>query len=123
MTDSIELLKKKIIYKSSYRGIKELDIILRSFVKKHINNLNITDLNDLFDFLSNNDDDIYKYKQGLSINKNIKDYTTFISTLPSDLDHKKYNLISIEELNEKIIRLCRKNSSFTIIYPIRYYMG
>ena len=73
MTDSIELLKKKIIYKSSYRGIKELDIILRSFVKKHINNLNITDLNDLFDFLSNNDDDIYKYKQGLSINKNIKD--------------------------------------------------
>ena len=73
MTDSIELLKKKIIYKSSYRGIKELDIILRSFVKKHINNLNITDLNDLFDFLSNNDDDIYKYKQGLSISKNIKD--------------------------------------------------
>ena len=73
MTYNIELLKKKIIYKSSYRGIKELDIILRSFVKKHINNLNITDLNDLFDFLSNNDDDIYKFKQGLSINKNIKD--------------------------------------------------
>ena len=73
MTDSIELLKKKIIYKSSYRGIKELDIILRSFVKKHINNLNITDLHDLFDFLNNNDDDIYKFKQGLSINKNIKD--------------------------------------------------
>ena len=73
MSDDIELLKKKIIYKSSYRGIKELDIILRSFVKKHINNLNITDLNDLFDFLNNHDDDIYKYKQGLSINKNIKD--------------------------------------------------
>ena len=73
MTDNIELLKKKIIYKSSYRGIKELDIILRSFVKKHMNNLNITDLHDLFDFLSNNDDDIYKFKQGLSINKNIKD--------------------------------------------------
>ncbi len=83
MTDSIELLKKKIIYKSSYRGIKELDIILRSFVKKHINNLNITDLNDLFDFLNNNDDDIYKFKQGIKtefqinenrISKMFKDY-------------------------------------------------
>ena len=38
MPDDIELLKKKIIYKSSYRGIKELDIILRSFVNEYLNN-------------------------------------------------------------------------------------
>ncbi len=73
MSDDIELLKKKIIYKSSYRGIKELDIILRSFVSKYLNNLTKDDLNDLFDFLSNNDDDIYKFKQGIKINKKIKD--------------------------------------------------
>ena len=73
MIDDIELLKKKIIYKSSYRGIKELDIILRSFVKKYINKLDKKDLNDLIEFLENNDDDLFKYKQGLSFNKKIKE--------------------------------------------------
>ena len=73
MIDDIKLLKKKIIYKSSYRGIKELDIILRSFVNKYINKLNQDDLNKLFEFLENNDDDIFKYKQGLPLNKKIKE--------------------------------------------------
>ena len=75
MTDDIELLKKKIIYKSSYRGIKELDIILRSFVKKYINDLSNNDLNDLLNFLDNNDEDIFKFKQGIEesniINNNV----------------------------------------------------
>ena len=69
MSDEIELLKKKIIYKSSYRGIKELDIILGSFVKKYIEDLSINDLNDLLNFLDNNDDDIFKFKQGIRGNK------------------------------------------------------
>tara|TARA_Y100001970_G_C13423228_1_gene457626 strand:- start:14 stop:271 length:258 start_codon:yes stop_codon:yes gene_type:complete len=73
MIDDIELLKKKIIYKSSYRGVKELDIILRSFVKKYINKLNIKDLNDLFEFLENNDDDLLKYKQGLNLDIKIRE--------------------------------------------------
>ena len=72
MAKDIELIKKKIIYKSSYRGTKELDIILRSFVKKYINNLPIKDLKDLFDFLNNNDEDIFKFKQGLKENNKIK---------------------------------------------------
>ena len=71
MPDDIELLKKKIIYKSSYRGIKELDIILRSFVNEYLNNLSVNDLNDLLIFLDNNDDDIFKFKQGIEDN-NIK---------------------------------------------------
>ena len=75
MTDDIELLKKKIIYKSSYGGIKELDIILRSFVKKYINDLSNNDLNDLLNFLDNNDEDIFKFKQGIEesniINNNV----------------------------------------------------
>ena len=73
MPEDIELLKKKIIYKSSYRGIKELDIILRFFIKKHINNLTIKDLNDLLDFLNYSDEDIFKFKQGLLKNKKIKE--------------------------------------------------
>ena len=73
MIDDIELLKKKIIYKSSYRGVKELDIILRSFVKKYINKLNKKDLNDLFEFLENNDDDLLRYKQGLNLDIKIRE--------------------------------------------------
>ena len=72
MPEDIELLKKKIVYKSSYRGIKELDIILRSFVSKYLNKLNFEELTDLFDFLENNDEDIYKFKQGIKTNKKIK---------------------------------------------------
>ena len=71
MLDNTEFLKKKIIYKSSYRGIKELDIILRAFVKKYINSLSVNDLNDLLNFLDNNDDDLFKFKQGIE-NKKIK---------------------------------------------------
>ena len=71
MPDDIELLKKKIIYKSSYRGIKELDIILRSFVNEYLNNLSVNDLNDLLIFLDNNDDDLFKFIQGIE-NKKIK---------------------------------------------------
>ena len=71
MLNNIELLKKKIIYKSSYRGIKELDIILRAFVKKYINSLSDNDLNELLIFLDNNDDDLFKFKQGIK-NKKIK---------------------------------------------------
>ena len=32
----LENLKKKILYRSSYRGTKEMDILLTSFVNKYI---------------------------------------------------------------------------------------
>ena len=42
-----EILKKQIIYRSTHRGTKEMDILLGKFVKKHIEKLSIEDLNDL----------------------------------------------------------------------------
>ena len=36
-----EDLKKKIIYRSTYRGTKEMDTLLGSFIKKYINTLMI----------------------------------------------------------------------------------
>ena len=38
---NIEQLKKKIIYRSNYRGTKEMDKLLGAFTKKYINNLNM----------------------------------------------------------------------------------
>ena len=57
-----EELKKKIIYRSSYRGTKEMDALLSSFVKKIINKLNDEDLSKLYKLLEIDDDNLYKYK-------------------------------------------------------------
>ena len=37
MSDELEIFKKKLLYRASYRGTKEMDILLSSFVKKYIN--------------------------------------------------------------------------------------
>ena len=42
-----EILKKQIIYRSSHRGSKEMDILLGNFVKKYIDEFNYKDLVDL----------------------------------------------------------------------------
>ena len=58
---SDESLKKKIIFRSSHRGTKEMDILLNSFVKKHINSLNIIELKQLERLLNIEDDIIYRW--------------------------------------------------------------
>ena len=40
----LHLLKKKITYRSNYRGTKEMDKLLGAFTKKYIDELNIDDL-------------------------------------------------------------------------------
>jgi len=57
MLKNKEELKNKIIYRTSYRGSKEMDILMTNFVKSIINDLNLTELNEL-DFLVNLDDEI-----------------------------------------------------------------
>tara|TARA_B100001964_G_scaffold66766_1_gene75925 strand:+ start:490 stop:738 length:249 start_codon:yes stop_codon:yes gene_type:complete len=56
MFENKEELKNKIIYRASYRGTKEMDILMTSFVSSIINDLNLTELNEL-DFLVNLDDE------------------------------------------------------------------
>ena len=56
MTQNKEDLKNKIIYRASYRGSKEMDVLMTSFVKSVINNIDITQLEDL-NYLVNLDDE------------------------------------------------------------------
>ena len=56
-------LKKKIIYRSNYRGTKEMDKLLSSFVKKHIDTFNNSELKLLCEFLDLDDDNLFKFKQ------------------------------------------------------------
>ena len=61
MDFNIEQLKKKIIYRSNYRGTKEMDKLLGSFTKKYIDKLDKKDLFDLEKLLNIDDDNLYKY--------------------------------------------------------------
>ena len=75
MIINITDLKKKIIYRSFYRGTKEMDKLLGSFTKKYINTLNEEELLHLCDLLDRDDENLYKYNQGLEttikINSNV----------------------------------------------------
>ena len=53
MTINIDELKKKIVYRSNYRGTKEMDKLLGAFTRKYLDQLNEEDLNQLIK--SNND--------------------------------------------------------------------
>ena len=59
--NSINLLRKKILYRSEYRGIKEMELLLNSFVKKHINDFSIVELKQLDDLLNFDDDSLFKW--------------------------------------------------------------
>ena len=59
--NNIELLKKKIIYRSEYRGTKEMDLLLSNFTKKYINDFGIVELKLLDDLLSFDDDSLFKW--------------------------------------------------------------
>jgi len=61
---NIRDLKKKIIYRSNYRGTKEMDKLLGSFVKKYIDILKDEELYQLSDLLDYDDENLYKYNQG-----------------------------------------------------------
>ena len=66
MIFNIDELKKKIIYRSTYRGTKEMDALISSFTKKIINDLNADELIDLSNLLDIDDENLYKFNQGLS---------------------------------------------------------
>ena len=72
MPDDTKQLKKKIIYRSSYRGTKEMDILLSSFVNEYIDKLNLNDLNNLYEFLKTDDTELYNIKNSKLDDSKIK---------------------------------------------------
>ena len=51
----------KILYRSTHRGTKEMDILLGNFVKKYINILNTNELIDLCKLLNCDDSILYDW--------------------------------------------------------------
>ena len=64
MNSNKQNLINKIIYRSQYRGTKEMDILLGKFVKSIIESLDIDDLQDLDLLVNMNDEDIKQIFDG-----------------------------------------------------------
>ena len=56
-----EILKKQIIYRSTHRGTKEMDMLLGNFVKKYVDRFNNNDLLDLEQLLFLDDEILYRW--------------------------------------------------------------
>ena len=71
MSEKLEILKKKLLYRASYRGTKEMDILLSSFVKNNIEKFDIDLLKELEKFLEFEDETIINFYNFNIIDKNI----------------------------------------------------
>ena len=56
-----EILKKQIIYRSSHRGTKEMDLLLGNFVKKNIGKFTDSELKDLINLIETEDEILQKW--------------------------------------------------------------
>ena len=73
MKIDIKNLKKRILYRSQYRGTKEMDKLLHSFILKYINEIDEIKLSNLENFLNIDDEDLYKFYNGEKKTLNFKD--------------------------------------------------
>ena len=73
MSLNIDQLKKKIIYRSNYRGTKEMDKLLGAFTSKYLDKLNYEDLNELIKLLEIDDNNLYNFYNGLATDIELED--------------------------------------------------
>ena len=72
MSKKLEIIKRKLLYRASYRGTKEMDILLSSFVKKYIEIFNEDQLKELEIFLELEDQIILNFYNYNTPNENIE---------------------------------------------------
>jgi antitoxin CptB len=72
MNSNKQNLINKIIYRSQYRGTKEMDIFVSTFAKSIIDSLSVDDLKDLNTLVNMNDEDIIKISKKEKTFKNNK---------------------------------------------------
>jgi antitoxin CptB len=61
MNIELEIFKKKLVYRAAYRGTKEMDILLSSFVNKNIDSFDKNQLVELDKFLNFEDEIILNF--------------------------------------------------------------
>ena len=73
MTNKLEIFKKRLVYRASYRGTKEMDILLSTFVNKYIDSFDEVHLSELETFLNFEDEIILNYYNYDIIKKKINE--------------------------------------------------
>ena len=71
MNNKLEIFKKKLIYRAGYRGTKEMDILLSTFVNKHIDKFDEIQLLELDKFLNYEDEIILNFYHHNIVEKKI----------------------------------------------------
>ena len=71
MNEELEIFKKKLLYRATYRGTKEMDILLTKFVQKYLNSFNDEQLKQLEKFLEFEDEIIYNFYNFDKVKKDI----------------------------------------------------
>ena len=87
MKIDIENLKKKILYRSQYRGTREMDKLLHAFVLKLINTIDDSKLFSLEKFLEIDDEKLYKYYNNVEYDLEFED--KYILDLFKDFKYNK----------------------------------
>ena len=87
MNNDITNFKKKLIYRSQYRGTKEMDKLIGSFVATIIGGLDNNELNELEIFLNIDDDTLYKFYNNQTTDENL--LNTNIAKLFKSFNYKK----------------------------------
>ena len=84
---NIDELKKKIIYRSNYRGTKEMDKLLGTFVNTYIDNLNEKDLISLEKLLDIDDTNLYNFYNDLKTDFEIENNS--VTSLFKNFEYNK----------------------------------
>ena len=82
-------IKKRIIYRASYRGTKEMDVLMSSFVKSIINKLNEEELLDLEKFVNfdqTKNEIEYRLEQLRALDNDIKINVALAKSSPIGID-------------------------------------
>ena len=72
MNSNKQNLINKIVYRAQYRGTKEMDIFLTSFVNSIIKSLSVKDLEDLNNVINMDDEDILRIANAEILNQDYK---------------------------------------------------
>ena len=86
--NDLETYKKKIIYKASHRGSKEMDILLGNFINKYVELFNKNELQQFDLILDSDDDDIYQWILGKS-------------DIPNEYQNRVFSLLLNNTQNQK----------------------
>ncbi|MBX2834747.1 MAG: succinate dehydrogenase assembly factor 2 [Micavibrio sp.] len=71
--ETIENMRKRLIFRSGHRGTKEMDIILGSFATKNVPDFTVEDLHVYQELLNESDPDLYNWitrKEDVPADKN-----------------------------------------------------